>query len=454
MRARWHRGPAARRQGHLVGPLARARTLPVAFVAISLLVPLVGLVAVREQYGASLRAAQIEAQHVAEPIAHTVGQSRVFDTDDPFDLYEQPARLQGYISDIHRELGRDMEVIRRDRRILADALPENRGRRYDDNDQGAVEATMRDGRPRSFTERSDDYPQGILQMVIPLRTDRGTIVGAVVMEYTPIYHELLRSSAGTRRVIVVTSVAGLLLALLVALLLARGLVGDVRRLAAAAGRLAAGQDHVRARVRTSGELGRLAEAFNDMAIRIAAQKAALTEVAISDPLTGLHNRRAFQARLAEEVERARRSGEPFALLMVDLDRFKAINDRHGHPAGDAVLLAVAETFQRQVRAIDLPARLGGEEFAVLLPGSDEQAARAAAERLRSAIAACQIVHQETVLRVTVSIGVACYPEDGHSGELLLRAADRALYQAKRAGRDRVCSYAEVPRQRAGVADAT
>src|ERR671931_380239 len=397
MRARRNGAPAARRQAHLVGPLARARTLPVAFVAISLLVPLVGLVAVREQYGASLRAAQIEAQHVAEPIAHTVAQSSGFDTDDPHDLYEQPDRLQGYISDIQHELGRDMEVM---------------------------------------------------------RTDRGTIVGAVVMEYTPIYHELLRSSAGTRRVIVATSIAGLVVALLVALLLARGLVGDLRRLAAAAGRLAAGHDHVRARVRTSGELGRLAEAFNDMAIRIAAQKAALTEVAISDPLTGLHNRRAFQARLAEEVERARRSGEPFALLMVDLDRFKAINDRHGHPVGDAALVAVAETFQRQVRAIDLPARLGGEEFAVLLPGSDERAARAAAERLRSEIAAAQIVHQGIVLRVTVSVGVACYPEDAQSGELLLRAADRALYQAKRAGRDRVCSYADLPRERVGVADAT
>src|SRR5919197_448334 len=205
MRARRNGAPAARRQAHLVGPLARARTLPVAFVAISLLVPLVGLVAVREQYGASLRAAQIEAQHVAEPIAHTVAQSSGFDTDDPHDLYEQPDRLQGYISDIQHELGRDMEVI---------------------------------------------------------GSDRGTIVGAVVMEYTPIYHELLRSSAGTRRVIVATSIAGLVVALLVALLLARGLVGDLRRLAAAAGRLAAGHDHVRARVRTSGELGRLTEAFN------------------------------------------------------------------------------------------------------------------------------------------------------------------------------------------------
>ncbi len=428
----------------MAGPLARARTLPVALLAVALLIPLLGLVAVREQYAASRRAAQIEAQHVAEPIAHTIAQSSELDPgDDLPNLYQQPDRLQRYLSDVDRELHRDMVVVGLDRRILADAIPANQGELFTHDADGEVAATMADGRPRTFTERSPDYPQGILQMVIRLQTDQGRTVGAVVMEYTPIYQELLTASAGTRRLILVASVGGLLLALLVAFLLARGLVADLRRLALAAGRLAEGHDDVRALVRTSGEVGKLAAVFNDMAARIADQKAALTEVAISDPLTGLHNRRAFQAGLAEEVERARRSGDAFALLMVDLDRFKALNDRHGHAAGDAALVAVAAVLRQELRMVDLPARLGGEEFGVLLPDADEQAALVAAERVRAAIAACPIAHQDATLTVTTSIGVAWYPGHADTGEGLLRAADRALYAAKHAGRDRVCSLADV-----------
>jgi diguanylate cyclase (GGDEF)-like protein len=435
--------PRPQRQVLLGGPLARARTLPVAFLAVALLIPVLGLVGVREQDAVSRHAAQIEAQHVAEPIAHTIAQSSELDPHDRHpNLYLQPDRLQDYLSDIDRELRRDMVVIGLDRRILADAIPANRGELFTDDPHGEVGATMRDGRPRSFIERSADYPQGILQMVIPLRTDQG-IVGAVLMEYTPIYQELLGASAGTRRLILAASLVGLVLALLVAFLLAHGLVGDLRRLALAAGQLAAGHDHVRAQVRTSGELGKLAVAFNDMAARIAAQKAALTEVAISDPLTGLHNRRSFQARLAEETERARRSGGRFALLMIDLDHFKALNDRHGHPAGDAALVAVAMIFRQQLRSVDLSARIGGEEFGVLLPDSDEQAALMAAERLRAAIAACPIVHRDATFVVTASIGVAWYRGDADSDEELLGAADRALYTAKRAGRNRVCGHTDL-----------
>jgi diguanylate cyclase (GGDEF)-like protein len=424
----------------VAGRLARARTLPVAFLAVALLIPLLGLVAVREQYAASRHAAQIEAQHVAEPIAHTVAQSNELTHHDRPDLYLQPDRLQDYLSDIDRDVRRDMVVVGLDRRILADAIPANQGEPFTADPHGEVAATMRDGRPRSFTERSADYPRGILQMVIPLHTDQGKIVGAVLLEYTPIYQELLAASAGTRRLILAASLCGLVLALLVAVLLARGHVADLRRLALAAARLAAGDDHVRAQVRTSGELGKLAVAFNDMAARIAAQTAVLTEVAISDPLTGLHNRRSFQARLAEETQRARRSGSPFALLMIDLDHFKALNDRHGHPAGDAALVVVAGIFRQQLRSVDLPARIGGEEFGVLLPDSDEQAALMAGERLRAAIAACPIVHQDATLTITASIGVAWSGGGADTDEELLRAADRALYAAKRAGRNRVCGH--------------
>ncbi len=432
-RRRWVR---VRRAGASV----RVR-LTMAFLLVSLLVPVVGLLAVREQDAASRRAARIEARHVAEPVAHTIADTAKLAGGDQGQLYQQPVRLQEYVSDIHRDLRRDMVVVDAQGSILADVIAANRGQAGDLG--GEVAATIRDGRPRTFVERSPDDPRGILLVVVPLRTGQGTTVGAVVMEYTPIYRELVAAGAGTRRIILAASVAGLGLALLLGYGLARGLVADLRRLGRAAGRLADGHDHARAQVRSRGELAELATAFNDMAARIAAQKAVLAEVAISDPLTGLHNRRAFQARLAEEVERADRSGVPFALLLLDLDRFKALNDAFGHPLGDTVLRAVAAVLRRELRAVDLPARIGGEEFAVLLPDTAGQGALDAGERLRAAVAAQPISHQGAGLAVTTSVGVAWYPDHAAGDRALVQAADRALYVAKRAGRDRVRGVADV-----------
>lgn len=153
-----------------------------------------------------------------------------------------------------------------------------------------------------------------------------------------------------------------------------------------------------------------------------------------DHLTGLANRRRFRVALQREVERWRRYGVPCTLLLIDVDHLKKINDQFGHPAGDAVIRQIAQTIQNVSRDNDTPARLGGEEFALLLAGINAEKAAAAADRLRDALRRSPV---EGVGNVTVSIGVAACPDSANSERALYSAGDRALYVAKNGGRDRV-----------------
>jgi diguanylate cyclase (GGDEF)-like protein len=165
---------------------------------------------------------------------------------------------------------------------------------------------------------------------------------------------------------------------------------------------------------------------------------ALREQATTDPLTGIANRRTILETLGKELERCRRSAASCALVFVDLDHFKQINDTHGHPVGDEVLRQTAATMRASVRPYDLVGRYGGEEFVVVLPGCDAAGARAAGERLRAAVAAASIGVGEARLRVTCSLGIAVGDSAaGWDRDRILHAADAALYRAKRAGRDRV-----------------
>lgn len=153
-----------------------------------------------------------------------------------------------------------------------------------------------------------------------------------------------------------------------------------------------------------------------------------------DSLTGLANRRRFRVALSREVERWRRYRVPCALLMLDIDHLKPINDRFGHPVGDMVIRQIAQTLREVSRDNDTAARLGGEEFGLLLAGVDLQRAVAAAERLRGVLGGKRV---EGVGTVTVSIGVAGCPENATSERMLYSASDDALYVSKNAGRDRV-----------------
>jgi diguanylate cyclase (GGDEF)-like protein len=163
----------------------------------------------------------------------------------------------------------------------------------------------------------------------------------------------------------------------------------------------------------------------------------MKEKALHDPLTGLFNRRAFTDHLAHEMARRDRQGGTLALLMLDLDHFKKLNDTHGHPAGDAALKRSSELLGRCLRKGDVAARYGGEEFVVMLAGADEEVALTIAERIRSALEHAEIEFGGAKIRVTASVGLAVWPGHGRTPQDLLGAADRALYTAKGAGRNRV-----------------
>lgn len=180
------------------------------------------------------------------------------------------------------------------------------------------------------------------------------------------------------------------------------------------------------------------------ALKLGETLEALRRLATRDQLTGLLNRRELDRMLTEERERALRFGHRLALVMVDIDHFKAVNDTHGHPAGDAVLREVARRLSAEVRSVDRVARFGGEEFAVLLVQTDTPGALDVARRICAAIERDPIVAGETVaLNVTVSAGAAVLPEDGRTEPLLLAAADKALYAAKQRGRNRAVGFAKL-----------
>jgi len=161
---------------------------------------------------------------------------------------------------------------------------------------------------------------------------------------------------------------------------------------------------------------------------------------VIDGLTGMLNRRALGTRVAELAAQARVTGEPIGLVIGDLDHFKRINDEFGHAAGDAVLVDVAYTLRKELRAFDLAYRLGGEEFLVVLPGASLAEAEEVAERLRAAVGGAPAGGCD----VTMSFGVASSGGGGFDHGAVLHAADEALYEAKRAGRDRVAVAGAVP----------
>ncbi len=189
----------------------------------------------------------------------------------------------------------------------------------------------------------------------------------------------------------------------------------------------------------------------NMEAQFAEREAELKKAATTDGLTGLPNRKEFDRFLAEEVAGAAAIGEPLSLIMIDIDRFKSVNDNHGHQVGDAAIQHVAEILDTNCREGDMAARYGGEEMALVLPGTDRATAAAVAEGIRKLIGGSPVKHDEVQLTITASFGVSAYepPSPLDKPALLIRAADKALYHAKETGRDRVKVFS-LPRRAAAA----
>jgi diguanylate cyclase (GGDEF)-like protein len=171
-------------------------------------------------------------------------------------------------------------------------------------------------------------------------------------------------------------------------------------------------------------------------------QAELREQAIRDPLTGLYNRRYLNETLSREIKQTTRNKKPLSIIAMDIDHFKKINDRYGHPVGDLFLIEIARLIEKHARGSDFICRSGGEEFLMVLPGVTTTIAKKRAEMIRKKCAAITVMHEGKQLQITLSLGVATHPDHGQEAEEVIIKADKALYKSKRSGRNKVTGWSE------------
>lgn len=200
-----------------------------------------------------------------------------------------------------------------------------------------------------------------------------------------------------------------------------------------------------ARVRSMLRIKRLQDELDQKNRELEVANKRLRKLSITDGLTELFNHRHVHELLHEEFERTKRSGEPMAVVMMDLDRFKQVNDTYGHPTGDVILYETAQILKDTAREIDMVGRYGGEEFIIILPGADEEAAEQFAERVRARVEEHVFRDEANEVTMTMSGGAASFPaaEDFDNPDMLIKRADEALYHAKESGRNRIVRSSEI-----------
>lgn len=297
------------------------------------------------------------------------------------------------------------------------------------------------GRPGSTVQFTDPERIGVAGVLAPLTRFHWVVISE--MPLSEAYRQVNRLRNATILVL-----GALLLGVgSIAYLLGLLIVRPLNRLSAGAAKVAAGDLSVDLPVVGGGEVTYLTEVFNDMVKRLREGREALDAInetlrvkneelqrlSLTDGLTGLDNRRQLMQTLETEVERSRRHGHGFAVVMLDVDHFKDYNDSHGHLAGDEVLTRVGALLRECTRGVDCSARYGGEEFVLVLPETGVDRAIEVAERVRARMAKESFANG----RITLSAGVAQFPVNGETPEAILSSADAALYRAKGEGRDRV-----------------
>jgi diguanylate cyclase (GGDEF)-like protein len=422
-------------------------------VAISLATTLVLLLRYdRDDYrGAAAERAGALLQTLSVPSALFLTQGRVADLDN-----------------LANELSKKKELLELDEialldhsgRVVGHTNPDRYGLDLASEDAWVAEALRADG---PMVQRREGFPW---RVAVPIHTGVrwGTIVGTISDEAVESRMRLRHQ----RLLVAALAVSGLGLILLL-VVLNQAVLLPIKSVGRAAKSFSEGDLSARAPIRGGDEIATLAQALNTTAERLSRHTTELEEevarrteelerknalleqanerlekLAITDGLTDLYNHRRFQQLLSMEVVRQRREMQPFAVLMIDVDHFKNYNDLHGHPAGDGVLKRIAKIFRENVRAADIVARYGGEEFVVMLLYADLTKATQIAEKLREMVAAHAFPHasEQPLGHLSVSVGVAVWPDHGTNPEELLEAADKALYQAKRFGRDLVVAAHE------------
>jgi diguanylate cyclase (GGDEF)-like protein len=453
--------------------------LAAAFIAVACFVAAFVGFAIAIHFETVKRAAQLEAEHVAELIADAVIENN-----------SVRPRLQEYVARLNSLRKRDVVIVDTGKKGLADANPDEVGKTYDHDPGNEVAKTISDGQTRTFIEKNNAHPDGAHQIVIPLRQTASNfskgIIGAVILEYTLMLEKLFAAERDELYLIIAAGIVVVLLVTLFGLDIARRIAQPLRDLKGNVERIAAQDYAARVVVTSQDEIGLLGSAFNKMAEDLNVSYAEVVEhkrelekrvaertqelnrsntllqqkvrqhqvaaeraeyLAYYDVLTGLANRTLFHERLEQSVVNANEQGRKLALVLLDIERFKTINDTLGRQAGDALLKDLAVRLSGHAAEVGRLARIDADHFAVMVPEvqTEEEVARLIEQRVGEVFdPPFRIGNSE--LRVSAKYGIAMFPGDGADADTLFRNAEAALKNAKANG-NRYLFYTQTMNER-------